>query len=79
MTNAVTHGIGVIALRIDLESDGLRVEVSDDGNVALAPSPTPGDHGGWGLRIVEELADEWGVLKGSTRVWFRLSRPRPRD
>ncbi|HEY3773963.1 MAG TPA: ATP-binding protein [Solirubrobacteraceae bacterium] len=79
VTNAVVHGIGVIVLRIDLESDGLRVEVSDDGNVALAPSPTPGAHGGWGLRIVDELADDWGVLKGSTRVWFRLGRPRPRD
>jgi anti-sigma regulatory factor (Ser/Thr protein kinase) len=79
VTNAVVHGIGVILLRIDLESDGLRVEVSDDGNAALAPSPTPGAHGGWGLRIVNELADDWGVLNGSTRVWFRLARPPLRD
>ncbi len=75
VTNALLHGIGTILLRIDLEPDGVRIEVSDEGNVVLSPSPTPGAHGGWGLRIVEELADDWGVLKGSTRVWFRLDRP----
>ncbi|MGH2868053.1 MAG: ATP-binding protein [Solirubrobacteraceae bacterium] len=75
VTNALTHGIGAIWLRIDVETNGLRVEVSDQGNVALAPSPTPGAHGGWGLRIVDQLADDWGVLEGSTRVWFRLTRP----
>lgn len=49
--------------------------MSDQGNVALAPSPTPAAHGGWGLRIVDELADSWGVLDGSTKVWFRLGVP----
>ena len=77
VTNALLHGIGAIRLRIDVETTGVRVEVSDQGHVALAPSPTPGAHGGWGLRIVEELADDWGVLEGSTRVWFRLTRPKP--
>jgi anti-sigma regulatory factor (Ser/Thr protein kinase) len=72
VANAVLHGIGTISLRIDLEAAVLRVEVSDEGNVAIAPSPTPGAHGGWGLRIVDQLADDWGVLAGSTKVWFRL-------
>jgi len=75
VNNALLHGIGVIRLRIDVESDGVRVEVSDQGNVAVAPSPTPGAHGGWGLRIVNDLADDWGVLEGSTRVWFRVTQP----
>lgn len=74
VNNALLYGIGTISLRIDVETDGVRVEVSDQGNVALAPNPTPGAHGGWGLRIVDELADTWGVLAGSTRVWFRLIR-----
>ena len=73
VTNALVHGVGTISLRIDVEADALRVEVSDEGNVAVAPSPTPGAHGGWGLRIVDELSDAWGVRNGSTRVWFRLS------
>lgn len=79
VNNAVLHGIGAICLRVDVDDDGVRVEVSDEGNVAVAPSPTPGAHGGWGLRIVDELADDWGVLEGSTRVWFRLTPHRPQD
>ena len=77
VTNALAHGIGTISLRIDVSSDALRVEVSDEGNVRLEPSPTPGAHGGWGLRIVDQLADDWGVLEGSTKVWFRLGPPPP--
>jgi anti-sigma regulatory factor (Ser/Thr protein kinase) len=73
VTNALVHGIGTISLLIDLEIDAVRIEVSDEGNVALAPSPTPGAHGGWGLRIVDQLADDWGVLAGSTKVWFRIA------
>jgi anti-sigma regulatory factor (Ser/Thr protein kinase) len=75
VTNALVHGIGTITLRIDVEPAALRVEVSDEGNVAFAPSPTPGAHGGWGLRILDQLADDWGVREGSTKVWFRLSEP----
>jgi anti-sigma regulatory factor (Ser/Thr protein kinase) len=75
VTNAVVHGVGGIWLRIDVAADAVRIEVADEGNVALAPSPEPGAHGGWGLRIVEQLADDWGVLEGSTKVWFRLRRP----
>jgi anti-sigma regulatory factor (Ser/Thr protein kinase) len=77
VTNAVLHGVGAISLRIDVEADAVRVEVADEGNVAVAPSPEPGAHGGWGLRIVEQLADDWGVLEGSTRVWFQLGRAHP--
>ena len=77
VTNAVVHGVGAISLRIDLEADAVRIEVADEGNVALAPSPEAGAHGGWGLRIVEQLADDWGVLEGSTKVWFRLRKPHP--
>jgi anti-sigma regulatory factor (Ser/Thr protein kinase) len=73
ITNAVVHGVGAISLRIDVEADAaVRVEVADEGNIRVAPSPEHGAHGGWGLRIVEQLADDWGVLEGSTRVWFRL-------
>jgi hypothetical protein len=68
----VVHGIGTITLRIDIEAHALRIEVADDGEVMLAPTPTPGAHGGWGLRIVDQLSSGWGVLEGSTKVWFRL-------
>jgi anti-sigma regulatory factor (Ser/Thr protein kinase) len=72
VTNALRHGVGVISLQIDIQPAGLWIEVSDEGEARLSPGPSPGAHGGWGLRIVEELADEWGVRAGSTKVWFRL-------
>lgn len=72
VTNAVVHGTGTISFRIDVDARGIRVEVADEGDVTVAPTPTPGAHGGWGLRLVDTIADEWGVLEGSTRVWFRL-------
>jgi anti-sigma regulatory factor (Ser/Thr protein kinase) len=75
VTNALVHGIGTISLRIDVDANAVRIEVSDQGEVALAPSPTPGAHGGWGLRIVDQLADDWGVLAGSTKVWFTIGGP----
>jgi anti-sigma regulatory factor (Ser/Thr protein kinase) len=74
VTNALVHGTGTMTLRIDRKPDGVRVEVADEGLVSIDPSPTPGAHGGWGLRIVEELADDWGIAEGSTKVWFRLAR-----
>ena len=73
VTNALVHGTGTISLRIDIAGDALHVEVSDQGDVRVAPNPTPGAHGGWGLRIVDQLADDWGVRDGSTKVWFRLT------
>jgi anti-sigma regulatory factor (Ser/Thr protein kinase) len=77
VNNAVLHGVGAISLRIDVKGGAVRIEVADEGNVSVAPTPEPGAHGGWGLRIVEQLADDWGVLEGSTKVWFRLGRPIP--
>jgi hypothetical protein len=35
--------------------------------------------GGWGLFLVEKLADRWGVARNSlTRVWFEIDLDRPR-
>ena len=75
LTNALVHGVGAISLRIDIAQDAVSVEVADEGNVAVEPRPEPGAHGGWGLRVVDQLADDWGVREGSTKVWFRIRRP----
>jgi anti-sigma regulatory factor (Ser/Thr protein kinase) len=71
-TNALRHGDGAVTLRMVVAPDALIVEVADEGRSSVAISPSPGASGGWGLRIVDELADDWGATVGSTRVWFQV-------
>ena len=53
----------------------LRIEVVDEGSdQAPAVRPTaPDESGGWGLRIVDQLAAQWGVFEGTTHVWADLA------
>lgn len=78
VTNSVRHaGLGpgdVIDLRIRRIRGGIRVEVVDPGRrFAPAIRDRPSEHGGWGLRIVDRVADRWGVEVPHNRVWFELS------
>jgi anti-sigma regulatory factor (Ser/Thr protein kinase) len=82
VTNAVRHANlddhDVIRLVVDLADSVLRVEVHDPGGgfVPTAPAPDPARPSGWGLYLVAELADRWGVdSDDSTLVWFELDRP----
>jgi anti-sigma regulatory factor (Ser/Thr protein kinase) len=72
VTNALRHGEGIVTVAIEAGPDALRVEVADEGHGHVGITSAAGAAGGWGLRIVEELADGWGATVGSTRVWFRL-------
>ena len=73
VANALQHGKGVVTLRVARGSRDLLVEVSDEGHGAVAMMPKATSLGGWGLRVVDVVAADWGVRPGSTRVWFRLS------
>jgi signal transduction histidine kinase len=77
VTNSVRHGQGdVVRLVVDEPEPGrLRVEVIDDGNGFLPIARRAGadEAGGWGLHLVEELSESWGVREGSTHVWFELA------
>ena len=82
VTNAVRHADldagDAIDLVIDIADQMLRVEVHDPGGgfVPSTPSPDPARPSGWGLYLVAELADRWGVDSDErTRVWFELDRP----
>jgi anti-sigma regulatory factor (Ser/Thr protein kinase) len=82
VTNAVRHANlradDRIRLVVDIRRGGLRVEVHDPGGgfVPREPEPDPERPSGWGLYLVAELADRWGVdSNGSTLVWFELDRP----
>jgi anti-sigma regulatory factor (Ser/Thr protein kinase) len=82
VTNAVRHADlaagDLILLVVEIEDGRLRVEVHDPGGgfVPTAPAPDPARPSGWGLYLVAELADRWGVdSDNQTRVWFELDRP----
>ena len=77
VTNAVQHpgAGGDLELTLTLDSDRLRVEVTDRGRGFDPGPPTEGDERGWGLFIVDNLADGWGVEPGEgTVVWFEIER-----
>ena len=81
VTNAVRHANlasgDVIDLVIELLDHTLRVEVHDPGGgfVPSTPAPDPVRPSGWGLYLVAELADRWGVDSDEeTLVWFELDR-----
>jgi anti-sigma regulatory factor (Ser/Thr protein kinase) len=78
VTNAVLHGRGEpVGVSYGVLAECVRVEVVNEG-----PSfdrtrnlPEPGQAGGWGLYMVEELSSRWGVREGpGTRVWFEIDR-----
>jgi anti-sigma regulatory factor (Ser/Thr protein kinase) len=78
VTNSVRHaGLSKDdSIEVVLEAgDVLRVEVRDRGAgfEHVAPAPDPARPSGWGLYLVEQLADRWGVETGPpTTVWFEL-------
>ena len=83
VTNAVVHPSDQALNRISFElvvfDDLLRVEIQDRGfgfTPPRLPSPGEGTADGWGLYLVDELADRWGVRRGRGGIWFELLRPR---
>lgn len=77
VSNAVQHPDpgGKVGLTLALDDDRLRVEVADPGDGFEPAPPTKGDERGWGLYIVDSLADSWGVEAGErTVVWFEILR-----
>jgi len=79
VTNSVRHaGLtsdDTIRLHFSVHPGSVRVEVHDPGP-GFIPGPVQPDltePGGWGLFLVEQLAERWGVERGdTTRVWFEL-------
>jgi anti-sigma regulatory factor (Ser/Thr protein kinase) len=75
VTNAVKYGPEEeVRLIVQREDRCTRFTVHDLGlgplpEMRAADDPAPGGHG---LRLVDALADRWGVERGSTRVWFEL-------
>jgi anti-sigma regulatory factor (Ser/Thr protein kinase) len=79
VTNAVRHasqaGIPEVELRLKVEPERVRVVVSDPGEGfdATPRLPTASETSGWGLYLVDRIADRWGVItKDRNEVWFEI-------
>jgi transcriptional regulator with XRE-family HTH domain/anti-sigma regulatory factor (Ser/Thr protein kinase) len=81
VTNSVKHsGSTWVELAINLDTEVLRIEVSDqNGRSSLRPR-TPDVDGGWGLALIGELATRWGVERhrDSKTFWIEFDLPVPR-
>jgi anti-sigma regulatory factor (Ser/Thr protein kinase) len=84
VTNAVRHGrlaVGnSLALSVDVGERTVHVEVQQPtatAGAAVASNRLPGE-GGFGMAIVDDVADRWGVVGGVPgSVWFDVDRPGP--
>jgi hypothetical protein len=74
VTNSNRYGGGgPIRLKVLLGEDSLRVEVSDPGAGETTPTLREPPAVGWGLRLVDRVAERWGAETGPpTLVWFEL-------
>jgi anti-sigma regulatory factor (Ser/Thr protein kinase) len=66
-----------IGLKIAVRPDTVRIEVTDEGP-GFEPDATRPDEdevSGWGLFLIDQLSDRWGVKQDhGTTVWFEVSR-----
>jgi len=83
ITNSVKYGRSdVVRLELYGDAEGrLRVEVFDEGGgfVPTARDRPLNEVGGWGLHLVNELADRWGVATEASHVWFEIARGESRS
>jgi anti-sigma regulatory factor (Ser/Thr protein kinase) len=80
LTNSVRHGgdRDWITLDVEIYANAIRTVVTDHGDgfdVQRPPQPHRDRPGGWGLCLVDSLADRWGVeRRRGTSVWFEMER-----
>ncbi len=77
MTNACRHGAAPYRLTLEPIGADLRVEVTDSGPELPTMGPDrPEVPGGFGMRLVAQLASAWGVRadQGGKTVWLEMAR-----
>ena len=81
VTNSVRHSDAgrraTVQMQVLVSESTLHIEVAD-GGTGFEPKPRDADRtrpGGWGLYLVDQLADRWGVATDRlTRVWFEMDQ-----
>jgi anti-sigma regulatory factor (Ser/Thr protein kinase) len=78
VTNSVKYGgPGNLVLRARSQHRRhIHVEVLDHGHGFVPELRTrpAGEAGGWGLHLVQQLTDRWGVEDDAGHVWFEIDR-----
>jgi anti-sigma regulatory factor (Ser/Thr protein kinase) len=79
VTNSVRHtGADSLTLRVAISRSAVLTEVADTGPGfdRECVDQSADENTGWGLFLVQRLADKWGVKHDgpSKRVWFELRR-----
>lgn len=81
VTNAVVHARPPVTLRVHVDEERTRVEVTDGArrDLPIVRNPPPTATGGRGVMFVDRLATRWGTLQrsGSKAVWFELQHDDP--
>lgn len=78
-TNAVRHAGSDVVVTVSRTRDGIRVGVADRSGVRPQPrSSGPAVAGGWGMRVVNSIASQWGcdAAHEGKEVWAELDRER---
>lgn len=77
VTNAVVHAPGRISLTVHTDAHWVRIEVQDQGRrPPILRSATQDQLNGRGMRVVDELATDWGTQRRHNQkvVWFEIAR-----
>lgn len=78
VTNVVVHTESAPTVTVTAAPSRIEIEVADsDGQRAAVRDRSPDEVGGWGLRIVQEVASSWGTRfpgGGTKVVWFTIER-----
>lgn len=81
VTNAILHGgadaTSGLCLELSVSPKTVRVEVRDPGGgLPIEPNQAPDREGGWGLVLLDRMADRWGVKpEPEHTIWFEIDRP----
>jgi anti-sigma regulatory factor (Ser/Thr protein kinase) len=83
ISNAVRHASlpegSTIDVDVDVDAEAVQVRVAQASaatDVGVVRADERGERGGFGLAIVEQVTDRWGVEEGPPgAVWFRVDLP----